>query len=87
VGSERPSSAALSDEVAKALPANGRIEVLVCSELADRASVVRYVGEALEGRLGRTVPLRYVVERSCETSNVLAPVTKRVVGRIRIVGT
>ena len=87
LGGEGIASAALSSELTRAMPSGGRIEVLVCSGADDRAAVVRFVGEAVERSFGSGVSARFVVRRSCEVSQVLAPVTKQVVGRIRIVGT
>ena len=81
------SSAALSKELSRAMPSGGRIDVLVCSGPDDRAAVVRFVGEAVERSFGRRVSARFVVRRACEEFQVLAPVTNKVVGRIRIAGT
>jgi len=81
------SPAALSEELKRAMPSDGRIEVLVCSDADHRATVVRYVGEALERSFGSAVPVRFIVRRACDLSQVRAPITKQVVGRIRIVGT
>jgi hypothetical protein len=81
------SSAALSEELKRAMPNDARVDVLVCSGSDDRATVVRFVGEAFERSFGSAKAVRFVVKRSCDESRVLAPVTKKVVGRIRIVGT
>ena len=81
------SPADLSEELKRAMPRDGRVEVLVCSGIDDRVSVVRLVGEAFERSLGSSAPIRFVVGRSCDVSQVLAPVTKKLIGRIRIVGT
>ena len=81
------SSTALSAELKRAVPKDGQVDVLVCSGVDERATVVRFVGEAFERSFGSERAVRFVVTRSCDASQVLAPVTKRVVGRIRIVGT
>jgi hypothetical protein len=69
------------------MPNDGRIDVLVCSDTDHRASVVRYLGEALERGVGSSVSVRFVVRGACDVSQVFAPITKQIVGRIRIVGT
>jgi hypothetical protein len=81
------SPAVLSEEIKRAMPSDGLVDVLVCSDIDQRASVVRYVGEAFERSFGGRVSVRFVVKRSCDVSQVLAPITKNVIGRIRIVGT
>ena len=87
LGRDGSSSVALSKELTRAMPSGGRIDVLVCSGPDDRAAVVRFVGEAVERSFARRVSARFVVRRACEESQVLAPVTNKVVGRIRILGT
>ena len=50
-------------------------------------NLLRYVGETFERAFGSARAVRFVVRRACDVSQVLAPVTGEVVGRIRIVGT
>lgn len=78
---------ALEREISQAMSQQGRVEVAVCSAPAERASVVRFVGEAIDRSLGGSSAVRFVVSRTCHDLVVLAPVTKKVVGRVRIVGT
>jgi hypothetical protein len=81
------SSAALSEELKRAWSGDDRVEVLVCSDIDERATVVRYVGEAFERSFRSSATVRFVVARTCDGSRVLAPVTRKTVARIRIVGT
>ena len=81
------SSSALSEELKRGLSADDRVEVLVCSAIDERATVVRYVGKAFERGVGNSASVRFVVARACDDSQVLAPVTRKTVARIRIVGT
>jgi len=87
LSSEGLSPAALSEELKRAMPSDGRVDVLVCSDTDHRASVVRYVGGALERSFGSSISVRFVVRGACDVSQVFAPITKQIVGRIRIVGT
>ena len=77
----------LSAELTRAMPSDGRVDVLICGGVDDRAALVRYVGETFERAFGSARAVRFVVRRACDVSQVLAPVTGEVVGRIRIVGT
>lgn len=64
-----------------------RIEVLVCSHPEERARVVYGVGEMLKRVSGKDVAVRFLVSLKCDESQVLAPVTERYVGRVRVLGT
>lgn len=86
LGAPELSPVALSAELKRAMPKDGRVEVLVCSGPDERADVVRYVGEVFDRSFGGNTGIRFLVRRSCDASQVLAPVTKKLVGRIRIVG-
>lgn len=81
------SPATLSAELTRAMPSGARVDVLVCGRADERAEIVRYVGETLERTFGSARGVRFVVRRGCDASEILAPVTGEVVGRIRIVGT
>lgn len=77
----------LSAELTRALPSVGRVDVLVCGRAEERAAIVRYVGETFERTFGSARAVRFVVRQGCDGSEILAPVTGEVVGRIRIIGT
>ncbi len=86
-GGEVMSNRALVDELKRVMPQDGRAEVILCSAPEDRAALVRFVGRAFERGFGSSSAVRFVVSRTCSESLVLAPVTKKIIGRIRIVGT
>lgn len=79
--------APLERDLSEVSPMNDRVEVLVCGPSEERARVVHGVGQTLK-RVGlKDVPVRFLVTTRCDENEVLAPVTERYVGRVRILGT
>ena len=78
---------AVEKELKGSLESGARIEVLVCSPTEERARIVHGVGAALKRSVGADVAVRFFVNLSCDVRDVLAPVTERYVGRVRVFGT
>lgn len=79
--------ALLERDLVEVSPTRGHVEVLICASVEERARVAHGVREALR-RVGYgDSSVRFLVNPTCDDNQVLAPVTERYVGRIRVLGT
>lgn len=76
----------LEQDLRGAIPHGRSAEILVCSSPDGRSRLVHEVEEMFQRSDGGLMPRRFVVSRACDMDQILAPVTKRVVGRVRITG-
>jgi hypothetical protein len=74
----------LEKELGTTSASTDRIEVLVCSPTEERARVVYGLGEMFKRAVDKDVPVRFLVTPRCDGNAVLAPVTERYLGRIRV---
>lgn len=75
---------ALQEDLEGASLGDDRIEVIVCSPAEERARVVYGLREMFKRVVRGDVSVRFLVTPRCDASAVLAPVTERYLGRIRV---
>jgi hypothetical protein len=74
-------------DLSKLLGSGGKVAILVCDARVDRAEILREFSQLIHRVGGDTAVFGIEISTSCESAEVLSPMTEEIVGRVRVTGT
>ena len=74
-------------ELAGLVVSGAKVSILVCEARADRAAILRGFSEVFHRVVSEVADFEIQVSASCEGAEILSPMTRDVVGRIRVTRT